>query len=149
MPSENHISYDQRVCCNWPPHPSLSSPLDASLSQLLLWPHQPPCSCSKRWGLLLCALFLESSHLRRHVLTSFSLRSYSNLSSLTLPWLNYLSYILLEELQSRSPFLCLFPIAFVTMVNAEANFNYYCMHYSHYENTTASKSEVLEFFFPS
>lgn len=34
------------------------------------------------------------------------------------------------------------------MLNAEADFNYYyCMFYSHYENTTSSKSEVLEIFF--
>lgn len=58
----------------------------------------------------------------------------------------YLSCIFLKELQSLSPFLCLFPIAFVTMLNAEANFNYYCMLYSHYENTTASKPKVLEIF---
>lgn len=59
----------------------------------------------------------------------------------------YLSYILLEERQSLSLFLCSFPIAFVTMLNAEADFNYYCMLYSHCENTTDSKSEVLDFFF--
>lgn len=134
---------------------SVTTGLLTPLCPHLLMPLYHSC-CSSLISLLTLAL---NAGLFYYALSSWRLLTLEGMCSLLSFWgviqiclsksfpnQTYLSYILLEDLQSLSLFLCIFPIAFITMLNAEANFNYYCMLYSHCENTIDSKSEVLEFF---